>query len=174
MITGWQQLGGEWYYLNGDGSMAKETTIDGWFLDTSGVGHKVLNEANIDWELTNKLNSSEWMIKKLDYGKPEELKQAALDIALDRPISNLDVLGKEWEIRSGEKVSYKKHKRVVVEVAPKDIDINILTRPGTWKETNFLPNPWMGCELCPYKRMFAYYDSDKKVYQIIYINIRLD
>lgn len=173
MLTGWQQLDNKWYYLNADGSMAKDTTIDGWLLDNSGVGHKVLNEANIDWDLTNKLNNSEWMQYELDYGKPDELQRAALDIALDRPISNLEELKKTWKIRSGDKVSYKEHRKIVKELKPSDIDVSKLTAPGTWKETNYLPNPNMGCELSPYKKVFAYYDSDKKDYQIIYVNIRL-
>ncbi|SFB38449.1 N-acetylmuramoyl-L-alanine amidase family protein [Clostridium frigidicarnis] len=174
MLTGWQQLGSEWYYLNGDGSMAKDTTVDGWWLDSSGVGHKVLDEANIDWDLTNKLNNSEWMYNNPSFGKPEELKQTALDISLDRPISNLEELKKGWRAPNRDKFSYQEHKKVVKEVNSGDIDINKLTLPITWKKTNFLPNPDMGFQIGNFKRMFAYYDSDKKVYQIIYVNIRLN
>lgn len=107
VIAGWVEKEGNWYYLNGDGSMAKDTTVDGWLLDLSGVAHKVLDESNIDWDLTNKLNNSKWMVDEPDYGNSGELKKSAIDISLDRSISNLDVLGKEWRIRSGNKVSYK-------------------------------------------------------------------
>lgn len=35
--TGWIQDGGQWYYLNNDGSMAKDTTIDGYTLGSNGA-----------------------------------------------------------------------------------------------------------------------------------------
>ena len=37
MATGWVQVGGAWYYFHDDGSMAADETIDGWTLDASGV-----------------------------------------------------------------------------------------------------------------------------------------
>ncbi|MGL4850565.1 MAG: glucosaminidase domain-containing protein [Clostridium sp.] len=41
METGWRYINGEWYYLYSSGIMATNTTIDGWYLDFSGVGRKV-------------------------------------------------------------------------------------------------------------------------------------
>ena len=38
MYTGWlESAPGEWYYLNADGSMASDVTIDGRRLNASGV-----------------------------------------------------------------------------------------------------------------------------------------
>ena len=38
MATGWRQTNpGQWYYLNPDGSMASSTVINGYQLDASGV-----------------------------------------------------------------------------------------------------------------------------------------
>ena len=37
MQTGWLNLGGTWYYLNADGSMAKDTWIGTYYVDGSGV-----------------------------------------------------------------------------------------------------------------------------------------
>lgn len=36
MRTGWFQEGEAWYYLNGDGSMAADTVIDGYTIDENG------------------------------------------------------------------------------------------------------------------------------------------
>lgn len=37
MKTGWLQDGGNWYYFYGEGTMAHDTTIDGCYLNSSGV-----------------------------------------------------------------------------------------------------------------------------------------
>lgn len=37
MQTGWIQNNGNWYYLNSDGSLAKDTTINGYKVDSDGV-----------------------------------------------------------------------------------------------------------------------------------------
>ena len=37
MKTGWIQDGGNWYYLYNNGKMAHDTTIDGYYLNSSGV-----------------------------------------------------------------------------------------------------------------------------------------
>lgn len=36
MVTGWHKVEGSWYYLNTDGSMAYNTTINGYKLDSTG------------------------------------------------------------------------------------------------------------------------------------------
>lgn len=35
--TGWRSINGNWYYFYSNGYMAKNTTIDGYYLDSSGV-----------------------------------------------------------------------------------------------------------------------------------------
>ena len=35
--TGWQEINGNWYYLYEDGRMAADTTVDGYYVDSSGV-----------------------------------------------------------------------------------------------------------------------------------------
>lgn len=38
MVTGWlQDTDGKWYYLNSNGAMAKNTTINGYYVDENGV-----------------------------------------------------------------------------------------------------------------------------------------
>ena len=37
MKTGWQYNNGNWYYLYSSGAMAHSTTIDGYYLNASGV-----------------------------------------------------------------------------------------------------------------------------------------
>jgi hypothetical protein len=37
MQTGWKQINGNWYYLNSDGAMASNTTVDGYYLSSNGV-----------------------------------------------------------------------------------------------------------------------------------------
>lgn len=55
MKTGWLQYGDNWYYLNSDGSMAINTTIDGCYLNDSGVWvqnnsslNNIKNEDNVN------------------------------------------------------------------------------------------------------------------------------
>ena len=37
MRTGWFQDGDKWYYLNDDGTMARDTDVDGYHLGSDGV-----------------------------------------------------------------------------------------------------------------------------------------
>lgn len=37
MLTGWQQIGGAWYYLTGSGAMAANTWIGDYYVDGSGA-----------------------------------------------------------------------------------------------------------------------------------------
>jgi len=37
MATGWQLVSGKWYYMNKDGVMLSNTTVDGYKLDKNGV-----------------------------------------------------------------------------------------------------------------------------------------
>jgi len=38
MLTGWQQLGGNWYYLGTDGAMRTSTMVDGqYYVNANGV-----------------------------------------------------------------------------------------------------------------------------------------
>ena len=37
MLTGWQQIGGKWYYLQSNGAMAADTWIDNYYVDASGA-----------------------------------------------------------------------------------------------------------------------------------------
>ncbi|MBQ3802861.1 MAG: hypothetical protein II845_04110 [Oscillospiraceae bacterium] len=37
MLTGWQTIDGVWYYFYADGTMAANTTIDGYTIDGSGA-----------------------------------------------------------------------------------------------------------------------------------------
>ena len=37
MATGWKFVDGKWYYLQSDGSMAVNTWIDGYYLNGSGT-----------------------------------------------------------------------------------------------------------------------------------------
>ncbi|CEH33373.1 Surface protective antigen SpaC [Romboutsia lituseburensis] len=41
MKTGWQKISGKWYYMYGSGAMAKNTVIDGWRINSSGVATKI-------------------------------------------------------------------------------------------------------------------------------------
>ncbi|CEH33376.1 Choline binding protein J [Romboutsia lituseburensis] len=41
MKTGWQKISGKWYYMYGSGAMAKNTVIDGWKINSSGVATKI-------------------------------------------------------------------------------------------------------------------------------------
>ncbi|SDM27917.1 Putative cell wall binding repeat-containing protein, partial [Romboutsia lituseburensis DSM 797] len=41
MATGWQMISGKWYYLYSSGAMAKNTVIDGWKINSSGVATKI-------------------------------------------------------------------------------------------------------------------------------------
>ena len=36
MAAGWISIEGKWYYLYGDGSMAKSATINGYYVDENG------------------------------------------------------------------------------------------------------------------------------------------
>jgi glucan-binding YG repeat protein len=35
--AGWKQTNGVWYYLNSDGAMASNTTIEGYTVDSNGA-----------------------------------------------------------------------------------------------------------------------------------------
>lgn len=48
MVTGWQQIGGNWYYFYSDGKMAKDTTIDGYYLNSGGAWTTSTNSSNND------------------------------------------------------------------------------------------------------------------------------
>ena len=37
MLTGWQEIEGEWYYLNEDGAMASNTWIGDYYLTGNGT-----------------------------------------------------------------------------------------------------------------------------------------
>lgn len=37
MVTGWKYVDGRWYYLNADGSMAANTSVDGYWLGADGA-----------------------------------------------------------------------------------------------------------------------------------------
>lgn len=37
MATGWREIGGTWYYFYGSGAMASDTTVDGYYLNSSGA-----------------------------------------------------------------------------------------------------------------------------------------
>ncbi len=37
MAIGWEKVNGKWYYLNSSGEMLKNTVIDGWKINSSGV-----------------------------------------------------------------------------------------------------------------------------------------
>ena len=37
MAIGWEKVNGKWYYFNSSGVMLKNTTIDGWKIDSNGV-----------------------------------------------------------------------------------------------------------------------------------------
>ena len=41
MKTGWLQSSGAWYYLTSSGSMDTNNTVDGWWLDSNGIGTKI-------------------------------------------------------------------------------------------------------------------------------------
>lgn len=53
MSTGWQQIAGKWYYMYGSGVMATNTTIDGWKINSSGVGSKINNNTTNNSGNTN-------------------------------------------------------------------------------------------------------------------------
>lgn len=40
MQTGWVCSNGNWYYFYGDGTMAHDTTIDGYYLNSAGAWTK--------------------------------------------------------------------------------------------------------------------------------------
>jgi glucan-binding YG repeat protein len=37
MATGWAKTGDKWYYLNSDGSMVSNTTVDGYTIGNDGA-----------------------------------------------------------------------------------------------------------------------------------------
>lgn len=37
MATGWREIGSTWYYFYGSGAMASDTTVDGYYLNSSGA-----------------------------------------------------------------------------------------------------------------------------------------
>lgn len=37
MLTGWQHIGGKWYYFYSGGNMAANTWIDNYYVNSSGV-----------------------------------------------------------------------------------------------------------------------------------------
>lgn len=42
MKKGWIQDGGNWYYLNDNGTMAKDKYVNGWYLNMDGVGKECI------------------------------------------------------------------------------------------------------------------------------------
>lgn len=43
--TGWQQVGGTWYYLNDNGTMAADTWIGDWYVNSFGAWTKTRQPA---------------------------------------------------------------------------------------------------------------------------------
>ena len=64
MATGWLQVGSKWYYFYSSGVMATNTTIDGWKIDSNGVGSKINtgsntnNGSNVNTESNTSNNST--------------------------------------------------------------------------------------------------------------------
>lgn len=44
--TGWLQFDSNWYYLNSDGSMAENTSIDGYYIHHNGIAEKIPEKKN--------------------------------------------------------------------------------------------------------------------------------
>jgi transglutaminase/protease-like cytokinesis protein 3 len=45
-VTGWELIEGNWYYFYSDGYMAKDTTIDGYYVNGSGVWTNDISASN--------------------------------------------------------------------------------------------------------------------------------
>ncbi|MDF2883802.1 MAG: hypothetical protein K0R54_4366 [Clostridiaceae bacterium] len=59
MQTGWIQSNGKWYYLNSDGSMASNTTVDGYFLASNGaMQEKSSDNLNTNTNTSSNITSS--------------------------------------------------------------------------------------------------------------------
>ena len=96
-LTGWRLIDKNWYYFYSDGYMAKDTTIDGYYLNSSGawtnstpsnygsdldsLGQKILNNISIenpsfyleyDGDINNAGNAIEDEIDNLKYTNPYE------------------------------------------------------------------------------------------------------
>ena len=37
MLTGWQKVGGTWYYMDASGAMAENTWVGNYYVDGSGA-----------------------------------------------------------------------------------------------------------------------------------------
>ena len=48
--SGWGNINNNWYYFNSDGYMAHDTIIDGYYLNSNGVGTKILSTIRPTWE----------------------------------------------------------------------------------------------------------------------------
>lgn len=53
--TGWRQINGTWYYFYPDGYMAHDTTIEGYYLNSSGVW---VSNKSINASSNNSLSSN--------------------------------------------------------------------------------------------------------------------
>lgn len=94
-VTGWRNISGSWYYFNSDGYMAHDTTIDGYYLNSSGAwGNNISNtyskndnvqivnfaDKNLEQAVRDKINKPTGILYKSDTDKITELNAIYRDI----------------------------------------------------------------------------------------------
>lgn len=67
--TGWTQIDGVWYYFYADGYMAKDTTIDGYYLNNSGTWTNSTNNNSYSSTSTNEQSQTVYVSDKGIYHK---------------------------------------------------------------------------------------------------------
>ena len=49
-VTGWKLIDAKWYYFDSNGYMAKDTTIDGYYLNGSGAWTELTTSGNFKFD----------------------------------------------------------------------------------------------------------------------------
>lgn len=88
--TGWRQIDGKWYYFNTSGYMEHDTTIDGYYLDSTGAWSTQTLDQNGRYKEGTIITLS-GTLKKEYWDHPTSGKLAFYVLELDKP-ANFNVM----------------------------------------------------------------------------------
>ncbi|MBC2458556.1 DUF4830 domain-containing protein [Clostridium beijerinckii] len=93
---GWKQIDGEWYYFNNNGSMAKNTCINGYTLDSNGIWINNTPNNLVDSEKDKKI--AEDYVESLGYIITKNLGEVGSFILDENKVSSAEWENK-WEVQ---------------------------------------------------------------------------